>query len=733
MTGTTGNGGNAFSALDTWTQDFITDWFKTNYVQNSPAWNNTNNILVDTFLGGFQTVVDVVANFIGILNGSVTAGSGAAAMWTDLEDWVDGLGDDVTNLVTAIENGASGTVATVESDFEGAYTALTNLFSTASTASSTATATSGDVATLVSGVTGSSGSTSDLASFLTNALSNLGGPIDPSRLTSVPATAIADFSSLTQPNLLTNPSFDSATSLDGEGVWSWDGTVGHDSLGSVTATGDGTTKVLPNTPAVAVAPGQGMAASIWVQWSGVAGSGDCFELRMAAISDGTQVSTTTLQAETSPAASGGWVQLAGTYTVPASVDHVQLELVIQSACTAGQVWWDDAYLGNTSLIPTSVVNGLPGVISQAQSTLDEIGNEFGVIGSGLTPSAVAAALGSSLSTVSTDVSNVVSVVQAATTGASNPVAGLASLFSALLGVTNTASTAATTSTTAIHSSVTTLSVGSTQEVQQYFSTAGTASCTIPAAPAGTTTLVRVDVTVIGGSPGAPNGSGAQPGAGGLPGGFAFQSLSSAQVGGIGGVLTVVVGAAGTSGGGAGGASSVANGSTTLLSSPAAGVAIAWTQPIATGCPLAPSAGGGGGQLGSGQLITTTTLVNSGSGTSNASVIGTASAAALANKGAPGSPSPAGAGGAGGAGNITGAGSPGSPGAAGGVVNGQLVGASGAGGGGAGTWLGSGGTGGAAAAPGGGAGGGGGGASGGGGGGGGGAGAPGAVLITAVYQ
>jgi hypothetical protein len=182
------------------------------------------------------------------------------------------------------------------------------------------------------------------------------------------------------PNLLANPTFDTAASMLGETVWSWDGTQTHTGTGgSALATADGSNKNLLSN-AISVVADQQLPMSVWTKWSGLTSTGSPISLGITAFLNGTQVASSTLASIASPGASGGWQQLTATYTVPAGVDAVRMQTHVDATATAGSVWFDDGSITKTlgqNVVPQSFVTGLP------QQFLD-IFAVFGGAGAGLT-------------------------------------------------------------------------------------------------------------------------------------------------------------------------------------------------------------------------------------------------------------------------------------------------------------------------------------------------------------
>jgi hypothetical protein len=196
-------------------------------------------------------------------------------------------------------------------------------------------------------------------------------PLDASQITTgqfpqwllplVPVSSIGQ----TTPNLLANPNYASSIAVAGQGIWIYDGTQTHtaEGSGSVKVIANGTLRALNSDPATPVSQGQILNLSHWLMWSGVSGVGACMQLSLQSYLAGQPVNSTVIQAVTSPAASSAWTQLSGTYTVPAGVDAVRLQLQVLPACTTGTINWDDASLTKTNLLQQSWTQNLVGDMS----------------------------------------------------------------------------------------------------------------------------------------------------------------------------------------------------------------------------------------------------------------------------------------------------------------------------------------------------------------------------------
>jgi hypothetical protein len=176
----------------------------------------------------------------------------------------------------------------------------------------------------------------------------------------------------TTPNLLANPSFNTSISTDAAG-FSYDSTVSHtaDGTGSLKTACSGTTKDAVSDPPIPVAAGQQLACSVWTQWSGVTGTGPCFQLTVRAYLSNNLVGSTIMQTVTNPTASGAWTQLSGTYTTPQTgVDSIRLDLQVLPGATAGTVWFDDGSVTKVQLFSETWTAGLTGDINNLTTGVD---------------------------------------------------------------------------------------------------------------------------------------------------------------------------------------------------------------------------------------------------------------------------------------------------------------------------------------------------------------------------
>lgn len=244
--------------------------------------------------------------------------------------------------------------------------------------------------------------------------SNLFGFLSPGLFGTVPVSSISN----SQPNLLGNGSFSTSAAVNGSGIWTEDATVGRTALGAAKAVADGTLKSLLSNP-IGVDEGFALSATIYTRWTALVSSGSPIKLVLRKYVGSVEVLPSTLIASiSSPPSSGGFAngpgttgtagQLTGTYTVPAGVNNVRLNLVVESTATSGNVWFDDADAHNTQLLQQGWVNGL----------LDAFLSVWSIFGGASTSGGASSFMTSFL---------------AAFGGASNP-AGVASYFTSLFNV-----------------------------------------------------------------------------------------------------------------------------------------------------------------------------------------------------------------------------------------------------------------------------------------------------------
>ncbi|QCG77038.1 minor tail protein [Gordonia phage Ewald] len=178
----------------------------------------------------------------------------------------------------------------------------------------------------------------------------------------IPQLTLSQLTAQPSPNLLTGfGDFADGTTLDGDGVWTWDGDVGKTTPGSARTTADGTPRVL-TSEAIAVAAGQQLECSGWVRWQGASGSGPCMQLLVVPYVGAAAQTPVVISNIVAPPGTVGVSSestLAGSYVVAANVTAVRVRLTAEAAMTAGTVWWDDVVLRKTATsMPQQWISGL---------------------------------------------------------------------------------------------------------------------------------------------------------------------------------------------------------------------------------------------------------------------------------------------------------------------------------------------------------------------------------------
>ncbi|WNM66083.1 minor tail protein [Gordonia phage Wheezy] len=198
------------------------------------------------------------------------------------------------------------------------------------------------------------------------------GLINPSRLPLIPFSHIGE----AYPNLLENGEFEGADSLDGQDIWTWDGTEGRNDPGSARTHGSGERKVLLSN-AVAATPEQKFQISGWTKWNGVSGGAAALRISAVAYAGDTIVGETVIATINSPASTQGWTQLSGTYEVPAGADAVRVQVEVGASVTLGTVWWDDMRVSKYGSLPQRFIGGLVDALGDLGAGIVAVVNQIG--------------------------------------------------------------------------------------------------------------------------------------------------------------------------------------------------------------------------------------------------------------------------------------------------------------------------------------------------------------------
>lgn len=307
---------------------------------------------------GGQLVEQFLAKVVQAVVGVFIPGDRGAA-FEQLRQWAQGIPSDIIEAITGREDGNLddlGTFFLRVREFLGGIDFLDPEFDLGHAVEQFVTDVllpSGlfegvDWGQLFQKLTGiSGGGLDDLANYL---LSSLFGPVDPNRLGVLPLSQIGD----TSPNLLDNPGFDGATSIENNPDFVWDSTVGRAAPGAAKTTANGTTKLLVSNR-VPVTGGQNVQLSIHTKYTGVAAASGANAIRMSVIAydasnnmlgAGPQriagIESPSGDSTSNPNAdTNGWVELSGSYTIPANAAHIVMELRVTVDAAAGTVWFDD--------------------------------------------------------------------------------------------------------------------------------------------------------------------------------------------------------------------------------------------------------------------------------------------------------------------------------------------------------------------------------------------------------
>lgn len=202
---------------------------------------------------------------------------------------------------------------------------------------------------------------------------NLYGQIPADLLPPTGSGDVADY----KPNLIADPSFKSAATVQEGDGWTWDSTTSrtYASGGSAKVTGNGGVKQMFSNR-VAVSPGQELEVSIYAKWTKPSAARPTISVGLRAYNGETVIFTQAVSSQSNVVSDSNWVQLKGNYAIPATtpITHVRLLLSVLNAPSGTSVWFDDASLRRVSLINPSLVEG----VGTTSTTLaDDIENTVG--------------------------------------------------------------------------------------------------------------------------------------------------------------------------------------------------------------------------------------------------------------------------------------------------------------------------------------------------------------------
>lgn len=244
--------------------------------------------------------------------------------------------------------------------------------------------------------------------------SAINGTVNTNSVAIAPATAVA----VKDTNLLVSQDFASPTSMVSTENWSWYGDDGHLRPGCARVDCNGIQDDLVSNE-VLVVKGENITITVWVKWSGLVYSGsDPISLGVEKYRKGRDPDSggtvyldlggANIAALASPASSGGWTKLTGTYTVPAKVD--QLRFRFRSTATDGYVLWDEAVFMKTDLIGDDAVPGVGKTVDNVVTKL------YGGTGTGYTHDDEAVALENTAQALTTNSAKVSQIEATTSTG-----------------------------------------------------------------------------------------------------------------------------------------------------------------------------------------------------------------------------------------------------------------------------------------------------------------------------
>lgn len=319
--------------------------------------NIVNQILSALGITGSGSILDRImdlADEFGHMLGNIEdAASGLTNLGDFVQDIIDTLTGGVGGGLSELADWAEGLIAGAVADFEDLMKAFQGNYS------------------------GSDSFLNTIQGIVTTLRGGLTGLIDFWR---IPQLSLAQLTNQPSPNLLTGfGDFADGSTIAAGTDWVWDGTVGANANGSAKTTGTGANKVL-TSELVAVSESQQLTVSGKVRWSGAAGTGQTMKLVLVPYIGSTAQSAVTISNITSPTSnSSGFVTLSGSYSVPANITGVRVRFTVESALTAGTVWWDDISLTKVATsLPQQWINGLTGALDNIwdgiNDGLDQVGD-----------------------------------------------------------------------------------------------------------------------------------------------------------------------------------------------------------------------------------------------------------------------------------------------------------------------------------------------------------------------
>ena len=343
-------------------------------------------------IGNFSTWVDGLKTLVTFFNGLAT--SVGSTIWTVLTEivnffsgvfsgagsigtWLSNIGGDLLSVSGTLTGGAVATLAEGISKLTQFTQSLPNIGSLISGLMggkvNPATGTNTTLPDLVWWASQLLLSTSVLPSF------NLNGAIPAELLALIGVGNIGNV----QPNLVTDSGFGSSAALQAGVGWTWDS--GVNSTGSTGGAAkllcDGGVKYMFSN-LIAAAPGHQLTVSVRTNYTKGSSAQANIIAAVRTYTGATVKSTDTVASLTatgttsvgiSGADAAGFKTITGTYTVPANVDSVRLVLGVTTGTSGTTVWFDEASLSKTSLLPQDLVSNLGNTL-EALLPLDQFNN-----------------------------------------------------------------------------------------------------------------------------------------------------------------------------------------------------------------------------------------------------------------------------------------------------------------------------------------------------------------------
>lgn len=141
-------------------------------------------------------------------------------------------------------------------------------------------------------------------------------------------------------NMIAIGHFDTRSQVPSVPGWTFDNTVGHETLGCAKATANGTEQYLPLSY-ISVKPGDQLPVVGWFNTAGVTGTGQTQLIAQAYTSEGVKVGSDTIMDSEAVSGTMAWTQLSGTYTVPATAASVRFGPRFTDQVLTGVLRYDD--------------------------------------------------------------------------------------------------------------------------------------------------------------------------------------------------------------------------------------------------------------------------------------------------------------------------------------------------------------------------------------------------------